>query len=215
MTHKSDDYKISAVKYYLNNKDNIRNTCKIFDCKKSTLQRWIKRYKTSKNITRRNRKPISYKITKPQVNYALYLLKQNEQLTKNEIFNILKNYLHMLSIFIMPMRLKSELYKKEQEQVIDKIISILDLQNKTTYTLYELDTNKDIQYKIIELIPEIRKWFSFNGIKAVGEPSRIKRPWLSIIKHLLKTKYSIESKDFQFTENGQRIRTHVYSFTPN
>lgn len=119
----------------------------------------------------------------------------------------------MLSIFIMPMRLKSELYKKEQEQVIDKMISILDLQNKTTYTLYELDTNKDIQHKIMELIPEIRKWFSFNGIKAVGEPSKIKRPWLSIIKHLLKTKYSIESKDFQFTENGRRIRTHVYSFT--
>lgn len=33
MTHKSEDYKISAVKYYLKNKDNIRNTCKIFDCK--------------------------------------------------------------------------------------------------------------------------------------------------------------------------------------
>lgn len=115
----------------------------------------------------------------------------------------------------MPMRLKSELYKKEQEQVIDKIISILDLQNKNTYTLYELDTNKDIQNKIMELIPEIRKWFSFNGIKAVGEPSRIKRPWLSIIKNLLKSKYRIESKNFQFTENGKHIRTHIYSFTPN
>ena len=55
MTHKSEDYKISAVKYYLKNKDNIRKTCKIFDCKKSTLQRWIKRYKTNKNLTRRNR----------------------------------------------------------------------------------------------------------------------------------------------------------------
>jgi len=30
MTHKSEDYKISAVKYYLKNKDNIRKTCKIF-----------------------------------------------------------------------------------------------------------------------------------------------------------------------------------------
>ncbi len=28
MTHKSEDYKISAVKYYLKNKDNIRKTCK-------------------------------------------------------------------------------------------------------------------------------------------------------------------------------------------
>ena len=27
MMHKSEDYKISAVKYYLKNKDNIRKTC--------------------------------------------------------------------------------------------------------------------------------------------------------------------------------------------
>ena len=31
MTHKSEDYKISAIKYYLKNKDNIRKTCKIFE----------------------------------------------------------------------------------------------------------------------------------------------------------------------------------------
>ena len=48
MMHKSEDYKISAVKYYLKNKDNIRKTCKIFDCKKSTLQRWIQRYNSTK-----------------------------------------------------------------------------------------------------------------------------------------------------------------------
>jgi len=85
MKHKSEDYKISAVKYYLKNKDNIRKTCKIFDCKKSTLQRWIQRYKTSKNITRRNRKSTSYKIIKPQVKTALELLKNNEQFTMNEL----------------------------------------------------------------------------------------------------------------------------------
>jgi len=100
----------------------------------------------------------------------------------------------------MPMRLKSELYKKEQQEIIDKIISILDLKNKNTYTLYELDKNEEIQNKIMELIPEIRKWFSFNGLKAVGEPSKIKRPWLSIIKQLTKTKYNIESKDFEHYE---------------
>jgi len=36
MTHKSEDYKISAVKYYLKNKDNIRKTCKIFDVNGAT-----------------------------------------------------------------------------------------------------------------------------------------------------------------------------------
>jgi hypothetical protein len=110
------------------------------------------------------------------------------------------------------MRLKSELYKKEQDEIIDKIITILDLENKNTYTLYELDNNEEIQKQIMKLIPEIRKWFSFNGIKAVGEPSKIKRPWLSIIKHLLKSKYNMESLDYHFTENGKHIRTQKYNF---
>ena len=36
--HKTEDYKFSAVKYYLNNEngDGYKKTCKIFDCKKST-----------------------------------------------------------------------------------------------------------------------------------------------------------------------------------
>ena len=84
------------------------------------------------------------------------------------------------------MRLKSELYKKEQEEIVDKIISILDLENRTEYTLYELDKNEEIQKKIMELIPEIRKYYAFNNMKSVGEPNKRKRPWLSIIKNLLK-----------------------------
>ena len=97
--------------------------------------------------------------------------------------------------------------------MIDKIISILNLEHKNIYTLYELDKNVEIQKKIMELIPKIRKWFSFNNMKAVGEPSKRKRPWLCIIKQLTKTKYKIESNDFQFTENGKYIRTHKYIFT--
>ena len=53
--HKTEDYKISAVKYYFNDKgDGYKKTCKIFDCKKSTLRDWIKRpwlsYYTHLNI---------------------------------------------------------------------------------------------------------------------------------------------------------------------
>jgi hypothetical protein len=110
------------------------------------------------------------------------------------------------------MRLKSELYKKEQEEIVDKIIKILDLENKTKYTLYELDQNEEIQKQILKLIPEIRKYYSFNGIKAVGEPNKIKRPWLSIIKHLIKMKYNMVSLDYHFTEDGNHIRTQKYCF---
>jgi hypothetical protein len=111
------------------------------------------------------------------------------------------------------MRLKSELYKKEQDEIIDKICKILDLETKNTYTLYELDNNKEIQEKLMELIPEIRKWFSFNNMKAVGEPEKRKRPWLSIIKQLTKEKYHLESKAFRITENNKEIRTYHYIFT--
>lgn len=111
------------------------------------------------------------------------------------------------------MRLKSELYKKEQDEIIEQIIKILNLENNNTYTLHELDNNKEIQISIMELIPEIRKWFSFNGIKAVGEPTKIKRPWLSIIKHLTKTKYTLESKEYRFCIDNIFARTQKYIFT--
>lgn len=111
------------------------------------------------------------------------------------------------------MRLKSDLYKKEQDDVVDKIITILDLEKKNTYTLFELDNNEEIQTQIMELIPEIRKWFSFNNMKAVGEPEKRKRPWLSIIKNLIKSKYAIDSKEYQFKNEETWMKTPIYIFT--
>lgn len=110
------------------------------------------------------------------------------------------------------MRLKSELYKKEQEEIVDKIIKILDLENKPSYTLYELDNHFEIQNKIMELIPEIRKWYSFNNMKAVGEPEKRKRPWLSIIKNLIKNKYLIETNEIRINKGDKFLRTMEYSF---
>jgi transposase len=74
----------------LKNKDNIRKTCKIFDCSKTSLQRWIDRYKTTKNITRKNRKPISYKINKDQVKTAVNMIDKNEQFTIDELLFAMK-----------------------------------------------------------------------------------------------------------------------------
>ena len=44
-THKSTDYKLSAVEHYLNT-DNIslENTCEIFKCSRQSLYRWVQRY---------------------------------------------------------------------------------------------------------------------------------------------------------------------------
>ncbi len=42
--HKSEDYKITAVKYYLENNTNYTKTCEIFKCSERSLKRWINRY---------------------------------------------------------------------------------------------------------------------------------------------------------------------------
>jgi hypothetical protein len=89
------------------------------------------------------------------------------------------------------MRLKSELYKKEQEEICDKIIDILDLDDKSSFVLYDLDNNKDKQKKLLALIPEIRKYFSFSGMSGVSEPNKVKRPYMSIIRNICKLKYNI------------------------
>jgi len=50
-------------------------------------------------------------------------------------------------------------------------------------------------------------------MKSVGEPERIKRPWLSIIKHLTKSKYNLESKSFHFKNKEKWVMTQQYIFT--
>lgn len=110
------------------------------------------------------------------------------------------------------MRYKSELYKKEQEKLCDKIIDILELDANNQITLYELDTNKTKTEKIIDLIPDLRKYFSYNNSKGIGEPEKVKRPWLSIIRHVTKIKYSIINKDYRIYESNKVIRTIIYTF---
>ena len=91
MKHKTQDYKISAVKYYLKENKSLNEVCDIFSCKKQSLFRWVNRYKKDKSIKRYSRKPVSYKITNEQVKYALTLLKQNEQITMFELAKLVKN----------------------------------------------------------------------------------------------------------------------------
>ena len=88
--HKSEDYKLSAVNYYLNNDVSLDDVCKIFDCPKQSLYRWVKRYNDLEEIKRLNRIQLSYKITKEQVKYAIYKLKENEQITMEELYKIIK-----------------------------------------------------------------------------------------------------------------------------
>jgi transposase len=69
----------------------MNEVCKIYECKKSTLKGWIDRYKTLKNVSRKIRKSVSYKVKKKQVKSALKMVDENEQLTMEELLFEMKN----------------------------------------------------------------------------------------------------------------------------
>ena len=54
------------------------------------MKRWIERYEELEEIKRQNRKQVSYKITKEQIKYAIQKLKENEQITMEELYKIIK-----------------------------------------------------------------------------------------------------------------------------
>ena len=111
------------------------------------------------------------------------------------------------------MKLKSILYKKEQDELVDKIINVLELDDESSIILYNLDNDKTKQDKILELIHDIRKYYSFSTIIGVSEPTKAKRPYLSIIRQLTKRKYKLNSYDYRIKQDGNEdIRTKKYIF---
>jgi hypothetical protein len=109
------------------------------------------------------------------------------------------------------MKLKSDLYSKEQSNLEDKIFEILNLDNNSI-TLYELDNDIEKQKKLLDLVPDIKKYFNCKCISGICNINNNKRPWLSIIKHLTKNKYNLFSADFTYKFNNKSIRTKKYLF---
>ena len=89
-THKSSDYKLSAVKYYLSHSKNQVQTCKIFDCSTRSLMRWVYKYKSTNNITRKKRDYSAYKISNSHISFIKQQLKQNKTITMDELLTKLK-----------------------------------------------------------------------------------------------------------------------------
>mgnify|MGYP001496884310 CR=1 FL=1 len=83
--HKSEDYKMSAVKYYLESNENQEKVCKIFKCSVRSLYRWIERYKNEDEIKRHYRKPIAYKVSKEHVKFILDEIKKDKTITTEDL----------------------------------------------------------------------------------------------------------------------------------
>ena len=91
MKHKHEDYKLTAVLYHLENDSSYANTCRVFKCSERSLKRWIERYEEEQSISRHNRPPISYKMTEANIKYAVKKLKENEQITMDDLTKEMKD----------------------------------------------------------------------------------------------------------------------------
>jgi len=108
------------------------------------------------------------------------------------------------------MRLKNELYNDEQIKIKKELIDILELNTKTGFILYQIDNDEELKLKIMNLLPKIRTFFSMSKITAISTPEKIKRPYISIIRHLLKNEYDILSKEYSLKIDDKVIRTKQY-----
>ena len=90
-THKSNDYKLTAVQYYLAEDKTQEEVCKIFKCSPRSLMRWVNQYKKEGNVNKHYRKPIAYKIKKEYVKLLLDEIKKNKTITLQELNEKLKD----------------------------------------------------------------------------------------------------------------------------
>ena len=62
------------------------------------------------------------------------------------------------------------------------------------------------------MLPNIRKYFTFTHMVGARNPEKVKRPYLSIIRHIIKLKYKMLSCDYRLKINNEEIRTKKYIF---
>lgn len=110
------------------------------------------------------------------------------------------------------MRNKSDLYEQQQSDLIEKIITVLDLDNTGSITLYGLEKDEEKTNAIMKLLPDIRTYFAFGQIMGAKDPDKVKRPWLSIIKMITKSKYRLFRDDLRIPQGDDIIRTKKYTF---
>ena len=89
-THKSNDYKLTAVQYYLVEDKTQEDVCKIFKCSPRSLMRWVDRYKKEGNVNIHYRTPIAYKVKREYVKFLLDEIKNNKTITLYELQQKLK-----------------------------------------------------------------------------------------------------------------------------
>jgi hypothetical protein len=127
---------------------------------------------------------------------------------QNSHINILKEY-----VYIYNMRIKkSEKYTNERENIINRALEILQLDEDKSFILYEFDKDIEKQNRIIELATDIKRYFASSYWNGINDKNTV-RPYLTIIRNLFKNQgFLFINKSFIYNtgENGKVKTTRYY-----
>jgi len=159
MSHKSQDYKVSAVKHYLTTDKTQEEICEIFGCSARSLMRWAERYKQDGAIERKNRSPIAYKVKKEHIKFIMKEIKKMPTITMEDLLARLKGEFDGL-----------DLSRRHLAQIVkDNYISL-----KQTHVRHEPEKrfgkDIDINKNLCEFYREIKK-YSIEDIICIDETS--------------------------------------------
>ena len=104
-------------------------------------------------------------------------------------------------------------YTKERQELLDKMFSILGInENNNKFLLHELDNDEKKQQDILNLEPEIKKYFICGKWGCFTDPT-IKRKYLSFIKNVFKTmNYEVISvRRLVKNNNEDKFRDTIYN----
>lgn len=114
------------------------------------------------------------------------------------------------------MRIKlSNKYFSQRDEICNKILNILQLNEDKYFLLCELDEDFDKQRQLLELKDEIKTFFACSTISTFKPNFECKRPYLNIVRSILRQQgYKVESTNYwNKISNGTFQRTmkfHIY-----
>lgn len=156
--HKSEDYKLAVVKYYLRSNKTQSEICDIFECSPRSLVRWTERYNKNKNIKRNDKEAKAYKVKKEHVKFLLEEVNKNKTITMNEL----------------KIKLEKKFKIELSRQHIRKVIKDNNVTLKVTKIRHEPNKRfgKDINIndKLKEFYKEIKK-YDIKNIICIDETS--------------------------------------------
>lgn len=107
------------------------------------------------------------------------------------------------------MRKKDVIYINEQDLIIDQLYNIVQPFDDI-FILYELEHDKEKVKSIMDMFPNIKKYFTLSNLPALAYPENSKRSYLSVLKILLKRRYNIIASDCRIKVDGKTIRSIKY-----